>query len=219
MTVAGIVCEGQSDFAILSEVLCRLWPETEQVLLLQPILDSLDRAQGASGASGVNAWCMEHRGKLASVIDSGAGPRLDLLVIALDADAAIDAGIDDPPKHPSAYDATRLCSKLRTWLGGLPPELLIVIPAMAIEAWVVAARYPRPANPETILRPAHYLVDQGVLFLDTRPKRQHKVIKPPEKYRGFGRDVASRWPRVAKRCREASRFERKLQRIKQRAGA
>jgi hypothetical protein len=216
MAVIGVVCEGQSDFAILSEVLYRLWPETDQVLLLQPILDSLGHAQGASGASGVKSWCAEHGEKLAAVIDQGVGPRLDLLVIALDADAAIDAGIDDPPARPSAYDASRLCTRLRSWLGHLPPQLLIVIPAMAIEAWIIAARYARPANPERIARPAHYLVDRKLLSLDHRPKRQHKVVKPPARYREFGVEVAARWPRVVKRCEEARRFDRKLHRIKHR---
>lgn len=217
MAVAGVVCEGQSDFAILSEVLYRLWPEIDQVLLIQPILDSIGHAQGASGTSGIKVWCTRHYQKLADVIDAGAGPRLDLLVIAMDADAAIDAGIDDPPVRGSAYDASRLCARIRRWLGRLAPEVLIVIPAMAIEAWIIAARYAHPANPESIARPAHYLVEKKVLALDSRPKRQHKVVKPPDRYRAFGVEVAGRWLRVVKRCAQARRFDRELDPIKARA--
>jgi hypothetical protein len=219
MAVAGIVCEGHSDYAILSAVLYKLWPEMEEVLLLQPILDQLGHAQGASGASGVVAWCTQNGRDLDGVIDPGVGPRLDLLVIALDADAAIDAGIEDPPTNPSAYDASRLCTKIRSWLGALPPQLVIAIPAMAIEAWVISARFQSPANPERIAKPAHHLVSKKLLALDTRPKRQHKVVKPPEKYRTFAAEVASRWPRVVKRCGEAKRFERKVQQVRARAGA
>jgi hypothetical protein len=215
MAVAGVVCEGQSDFAILSEVLYRLWPEIDQVLLIQPILDSVGHAQGSSGASGVKIWCTQHCQNLADVIDPGAGPRLDLLVIAMDADAAIEAGIEDPPVQSSAYDASRLCARIRRWLGRLVPEVLIVTPAMAIEAWIIAARYARPANPESIARPAHYLVEKKVLALDSRPKRQHKVIKPPDRYRAFGVEVAGRWPRVVKRCAQAQRFDRELDQVKE----
>jgi hypothetical protein len=215
MAIAGVVCEGHSDFAILSEVLYKLWPEIDRILLLQPILDSVGHAQGASGASGVKTWCTQHTGDLDREIDPEVGPRLDLLVIALDADAAIEAGIDDPPKNPSAYDASRLCAKIRGWLGALPTQIVIVIPAMAIEAWVIAARYPQPANPESVDRPAHYLVTKKLLSFDTRPKRKHKVVKPPPKYRAFAVEVASRWSRVTKRCGEAKRFERKILRIKE----
>ena len=219
MAIAGVVCEGHSDFAILREVIFKLWPETEQVLLLQPILDQLGHAQGASGASGVVAWCTRNAGDLDSVIDPGVGPRLDLLVIALDADAAIDAGIEDPPTNPSAYDASRLCAKIRGWLGALPPQLVIAIPAMAIEAWIIGARFKSPANPERIAKPAHHLVARKLLSLDTRPKRQHKVVKPPDRYRTFAAEIASRWSRVARRCGEAKRFERKVLQARALSGA
>jgi hypothetical protein len=192
MAVAGVVCEGHSDFAILER-------------------DSLQRAQGSSGSSGVKEWCERNAGKLAAVIDPGVGRPLDLLVIALDADAAISAGIEDPPKHPSSYDASRLCTTIRGWMGKpLPAQLLITIPAMSIEAWIVAAMFKAPARPETIANAAHTLVEKGQLELDRRPKRQHKVVKPPHKYRAFADQVVGKWPRVKKACAEAARFERKV---------
>jgi hypothetical protein len=40
MAVAGVVCEGHSDFAILERVLAKIWPDLDEILLLQPILDS-----------------------------------------------------------------------------------------------------------------------------------------------------------------------------------
>jgi hypothetical protein len=173
MAIAGVVCEGHSDFAILREVIHEVWPEMEEVLLLQPILDRLGHAQGASGASGVVAWCTRNAGALDGVIDPGVGPRLDLLVIALDADAAIDAGIEDPPTTPSAYDASRL----------------------------------------------YHLVTKKLLAFDARLKRQHKVVKPPDRYRAFAAQVAAKWSRVTKRCGEAERFGRKVLQLRQRSGA
>lgn len=211
MPVAGVVCEGHSDFAILERVLRKLWPEVDEVLLLQPILDSMQRAQGSSGSSGVKEWCERNAGKLSAVIDPGVGRPLDLLIIVLDADAAISAGIEDPPKTPSSYDASRLCTTIRGWLGKpLPPQLMITIPAMAIEAWIVASMFKTPAKPETLVNPAHTLVDKGQLELDRRPKRQHKVVKPPHKYRAFAEQVAGKWSRVKKACAEAARLERKV---------
>lgn len=211
MAVLGIVCEGQSDFAILDRVLRKLWPDVDDVLLLQPILDSLGHAQGRSGASGVQAWCERNANKLPTVIDPGIGPPLDLLVVALDADAAIASGVEDPPASLSAYDASRLCKTMRGWLGKpLPRQLIITIPAMAIEAWVVAALYKQPAKPETLLVPAKVLVEKGRLVMDKRPKRQHKVIKPPAVYRELAQQVAAKWARVKKACGEAARFDRKI---------
>lgn len=216
MSVAGVVCEGHSDFAILADVIYKLWPEIEDVLLIQPILDSIGHAQGASGASGVKAWCTENSGALDAVIDPGVGPKLDLLVIAMDADAAISAGIDDPPARASAYDASRLCAKIRGWLGTLPPELVIAIPAMSIEAWVVGARFEKPKNPEKLLNPAKTLADKNLLEYDTRPKRGHKVVKPPSTYRTFAAQVAAKLPRVRKRCDEADRFAKKVIQVRDR---
>jgi hypothetical protein len=211
MAVLGVVCEGQSDFAILDRVLRKLWPDADEVLLLQPILDSLGRAQGSSGASGVQAWCERNANKLPAVIDPGVGAPLDLLVVALDADAAIASGVEDPPASPSAYDASRLCKTMRGWLGKtLPRQLVITIPAMAIESWVVAALYKHPAKPEILPVPAKILVEKGRLVMDTKPKRQHKVIKPPAVYRELAQHVAAKWARVKKACGEAERFDRKV---------
>jgi hypothetical protein len=211
MATAGVVCEGHSDFAILERVLIKLWPELDEILLLQPILDSLQRAQGASGSSGVKEWCERNANKLSAVIDSGVGPKLDLLLIALDADAAISAGIEQPPKNASAYDASRLCKVIRGWLGKpLPSQLVITIPAMAIEAWVVAAYFKTPAKPETLENPATTLVTKGRLEFEKRPKRQRKVVKPPATYRTFAEQVAGKWPRVRRVCAEAARMEQKI---------
>lgn len=217
MAVAAVVCEGHSDFAILARVLRKLWPELDDVLLLQPILDELQRAQGSSGSSGVKEWCQRNRERLDAVIDPGIGRPIDLLVIALDADAAISAGIEDPPKTPSSYDASRLCEVMRGWLGRLPRQLVITIPAMSIEAWVVAALFKTPSQPENLANAALTLVEKNLLQRDPRPKRHHKVLKPPATYRGFADQVAGKWAKVKKACAEAARFDRKVSALRARS--
>jgi hypothetical protein len=217
--VAGLVCEGQSDSIIFEELIQELWPEVVDVRRLHPEVDEYDRAVGASGWTGVQAWCRRHAGRLASVIDPGIGPPLDVLVVALDVDIAVAAGIADPPKHGSAYDAARLCQTIRDWLqpagaSALPEELLIAIPAMATEAWVLAALYAAERNPEILARPAERLVAKKQLDWDPDPERRkkRKVRKPPAIYRRFAQQIAGKLPRVRKGCPEAERICRKLER-------
>ena len=211
---AGVVCEGPTEFIILERVVRALWPEVDQVLPLQPQLDATRRAVGASGFSGVRKWCQESSGTLADVIDAGIGPPLDLLVIALDVDAAIQVKIEDPPASPSSYDAGRLCRMVRDWLAGaagtrLPAELVIALPAMEIEAWAVAALLKKPARPETIEKPSEWLVKEGKLSLDEA--RPGKVRKSPRAYDHFATEIAARLPEVRRRCPEADRACRKIE--------
>lgn len=213
--VAALVCEGPSDFEIFRAIVQEVWPEIEEVLPLQPEIDAEGYAVGQSGWPGVRKWCLDNAGRLDNVIDPGIGPRLDLLVIALDADIAVQAGISDAPIHGSAYDTGRLCATVKGWLrpaGGrtaIPPEVVISIPAMATETWVIASLYAAEKNPEAIADPTRYLVDNDQLAWD--PLRKRKARKPPPVYRRFAAQITGKLARVRKRCTEAERTCRKIE--------
>ncbi|HWU86952.1 MAG TPA: hypothetical protein VN253_06740 [Kofleriaceae bacterium] len=216
-----MVCEGQSDSVIFEELIQKLWPEVVDIRRLHPEVDELDRAVGSSGWTGVREWCRRHAGKLASIIDPGIGQRLDVLVVALDIDIdiAVAAGISDPPKHGSAYDATRLCQTIKDWLRptgapSLPEELVIAVPSMATEAWAIAALYTSERNPENIEKPAEYLVAKKQLDWDADPERRkkRKIRKLPATYRRFAQQISGKLSRVRKACPEAARICRKIER-------
>lgn len=212
--VAALVCEGPSDFEIYRAIVQEVWPEIDDVLPLQPEIDAEGYALGQSGWPGVRKWCLDNAGRLDDVIDPGIGPRLDLLVIALDADIAVQAGIADAPVHGSAYDTARLCTTVKGWLrpvGGraIPPEVVVSVPAMATETWVIASLYAGENNPERIADPTRYLVEERQLVWD--PLRKRKARKPPPVYRRFAAQIAGKLARVRKRCTEAERTCRKIE--------
>jgi hypothetical protein len=210
-----LVCEGYSDLLVVRRIVQTLWPEVDDVLPLQPQVDALGQTMHnlPRGWSAVRDWCKQNAETLAALIDPGIGDPLSLLVVCLDVDIAVDAGIADPPVHGSAYDAARLCATMRSWLvadegrAKLPPELAIAIPAMAIEAWAIAALYPREKRPEQIEDPAGFLVSKGQL----KRNQRGKPAKPRETYERFGRAIAGNLDRVRRVCPEAHRLCRKIE--------
>ena len=132
----------------------------------------------------------------------------------MDVDIAVAAGIEDPPTEVHPYDAQRLCRTVKAWLGDqarrLPRELVIALPSMSIEAWVIAGLFPRESSPEQVRDPARYLARKRRLELG----ENDRPIKPSQTYENFGVQVAAHLAKVRTRCPEADRFCRKVIRIK-----
>jgi hypothetical protein len=209
-----LVCEGYTDILVIGCIVKSIWPEVDDVLPLQPQVDALGRTAHnlPRGWSAVRAWCHQNAAMLADLVNPGIGDPLSLLVVCLDVDIAVSAGIADPPARGSAYDASRLCETIRSWLldegrKRLAPEVVIAIPAMAIEAWAIAALYPREKRPEQIEDPAEFLVSRGQLKRNARGK----PAKARETYERFGRIIAGKLGRVREVCPEAERLCRKLE--------
>lgn len=134
------------------------------------------------------------------------GDPIDLLVVALDVDIAIHAGIIDPPKQTlTPYVARRLCNTVKGWLRAgdrrLPAQLVIGLPAMAVEAWIAAALFRNCQAPEQLDDPARYLAERGKLALvGDRPR------KDIARYRRFADEVGRSLGKVRKQCPEAERL-------------
>ena len=111
--IAALVCEGQTDVPILRAAVQEAWPELEEIRCLQPELDETDRAKGPAGWSQVRAWCTAHAERLDEVLDPDLGDPIDLLVIAIDVDIAIEAKIADPPQEVGLYETSRLRDTIR----------------------------------------------------------------------------------------------------------
>jgi hypothetical protein len=214
-TVAALVCEGQTDVPIFREIIRELWPSIEQVFSLQPELDETERARGRAGWSEVKSWCKQHASQLDEVLDPFVGDRIDILLVAIDLDIAIEAGIADPPQSPGPYESNRLKASMRKWLlpagkRHLPASVVLSTPTMAVEAWVVAVIFPRQLHPERLSNPAEFLVEKRKL----RPSpRDQKPWKEMHLYRAFASQVAKNLKRVRTACPEAERTCRAIEQI------
>ncbi|HWO23365.1 MAG TPA: hypothetical protein VNO30_31710 [Kofleriaceae bacterium] len=177
---------------------------------LQPETDALDRqvAGGRSGWSEVRTWC-QRVSSLDEYFDPDVGEPIDLLVVAVDLDIAIGAGVTKRPANLTAYDATELCKIIKSWLPEpLPGRVVIAIPVMSTEAWILAAMFPRLTNLEAEVSPANVLVEKGKIQMG-----RNGPWKRASEYRVFAEVVANRLKRVRAECREANRFVNKLEAI------
>ena len=211
--VAALVCEGQTDVPILRAMIQEAWPEVEDIRCLQPELDEMDRAKGPAGWSQVKTWCETHAGRLKELLNPDLGDPIDLLLVAIDLDIAVAAGIADPPREPGRYETTRLRTTMASWLkvkeqAKLPHVIVLSSPVMAIEAWVVAALFPRESSPESIRDPAAWLVEKKKLRLSPRDGKPWKEL---HRYRAFASKVATKLTRVRKVCTEAERTFRAVE--------
>lgn len=207
--VVGFVCEGSTDVVILRSVVESVLGDIDP-RTLQPETDALDRqlVGTRAGWSEVRAWC-ERIDSLDEYFDPDIGEPLDLLVVAVDLDIAIRAGITKHPSNLDAYDASELCKIIKSWLPTpLPGRVIIAIPVMAIEAWVLAATFPRLRNLESIENPAGLLVDKGKMEMG-----RNGPWKRVAEYRGFADTIVSKLKRVREMCQETSRFVTKLERV------
>lgn len=208
--VVGFVCEGSTDIVVLRAVVEALLGPIDQ-RALRPLVDEMDRQQPGSkaGWSEVRAWCRSTQ-DLSDLFHPDVGEPLDLLVLALDLDIAIDAGVEKPPENLSSYDAKSLCAIIKGWLPApLPAGVVIAIPVSAIEAWVLAALYPKQRRPELVSNPAELLVEKRRLAMG-RNGPWKRVVE----YRDFASVVAKRLNRVRSACKEANRFARKVEQIR-----
>jgi hypothetical protein len=211
--IAALVCEGQTDVPVLREVIQELWPSIAEVRALQPELDEMGRARRA-GWSEVQRWCEQHAGALEEVLDPDVGDPIDLLVVAIDVDIALAAGIADPPQEVGAYETTRLRDVIHGWLRApgqarLPGAVVVSTPVMAIEAWVIAALYPKQRAPEQIVDPAHWLVDRKKLRASPTDGKPWKEL---HRYVDFAARVAQNLGRVRRSCGEAERTSAAIER-------
>lgn len=211
--LAAVVCEGPTDVPIFREIILELWPTVEEVLALQPELDAIGKPFPGKplGWSQVRAWCERNASAIGDVLDPAVGERIDLLVIAVDVDIAVAAGIGAKAKEVGAYETKRLHRVLKSWLNSeatkLDSRIVFSTPVRAVEAWVLAALFRQTKSPETILDPAKELANRGRL----RRRKDGKPLKDLHVYREFAKIVASRLKVVRKCCPEAERTCRELE--------
>lgn len=222
----GIVCEGITDFHVISRIVELIYGDSIISQLLQPEMDEINNS-GSHGAGwgGVFRWCRSTRSQdlLINLLYS----QYDIIVIHVDADVVgmsyqnINITVDEydfvneipctiacpPVSHTSSY----LKNMILRWLEkeSLPPKWIFCIPSKSIESWVVASKYHN-----TILKLKPYLeCDASVEnWLSQRPKIDgDKFIqsgkKKPRIYQNFSSNMKdSDWFHIKSICSQADEF-------------
>jgi hypothetical protein len=196
----GIVCEGPTDYHVLVQMMAAVCSDELRPLALWPERDSATGRplHDHAGWTSVKIWCEQNGQRLRELVHD-FGPKLDALVVSVDADIAEHVGV--PVALASDLDPARLVQRLgnvlRRWLRGranasLPPEVVFAIPVRSLEAWIVKALYPRRRNVERHPRPIDVLVDDGYFVVRSNgtPKKDEGV------YINLSRTVADKLPSV-----------------------
>ena len=185
----GLVCEGITDFPVLEAVIkAVLGPDTD-VKLVQPDRDNL---RDSAGFHRVKAWC-ERRGP--KLRDYCLSTGIHLFVVHVDADIARRVG---------ASTTRQLCDKVKGWLkrGARSARYLVVIPAQAIEAWLLAAHVGVTPELEDVPRPVDQLLKHRLLTTvgDEPYKDVAKYEELAERLRECAPAVRSQLPELNRFC-------------------
>ena len=172
-----------------------------------------------AGWAGVYRWSRQAvREGGGSVSGSSVLSNHDVLIVHVDADVAgetyasgniRDAPCEDLPCEQPCPPPDRTTNALRAvvlnWLGehGRSPRIVLCTPSKSIEAWVLAAIWPK-----------NNLVRRGDWECRPNPEDQLAALpkcrrfkKRPDDYRHKQSEIRKAWPRVSERLTEARRFE------------
>ena len=207
---AGIVAEGKTDHFIFEAILQSIAPGI-QITRILPEYDAVRRVYGEGGWGRVKNWCQIDGANLEAYMKL-IKPRLDMLVIHLDADVAPD--LDLAKRCVSAARWSNVVRRqVKAWLGGkTPPDVVITVPCLRTETWIHAALVRPPlgnleCNPD---------VDQSLVRVGLQTySRRGKNRKKAGRYKQIAPKVASGFDRVRSLCAEAERFKTAVEIIAQ----
>lgn len=210
--LVGFATEGPTDRAVLKVLVEHVFG-TFRTSALQPELDESTDTKTAGGESRLKAWCEQQRDQIGLETLLGLGT-LDLIVLQIDADVCTKYG---------CADTTALCRHVRdAWLGlsaPYPDDLVVVIPAQATEAWLLAALDPElHATVEAMPRPADELGRRGLLPVVPDRKGRDVTRKPSPVYEGLAAAhlTSDRLSELRKHLVELERFLGKLEAVRSR---
>lgn len=198
------VCEGPTDTPILEAVVEAVFGPDFESLYLQPERDTLsdEESWGDGNDDRVRGWCLQRADSLEWAVYTA-----DVIVIHLDADRCAKFGTSSTEE---------LCQVIRGWLGRSADDerLVIVLPAQASEAWLVAAHCAPAADLESQKRPAEQLAAAGLIERD----EEGRPRKDRARYEDLSKRLSNELPRIRAVLHELERFASKLERQAQRLG-
>jgi len=199
--VVGFVYEGITDVPVLQAVVDAVLGPDYEPRFIQPDRDALSPS---TGWTEVRKWCEQNGAGLSDYL---TWVKIDLLVIHLDADVR---------EQVRATNTADLCTNIKGWLrhGAKDHRLIIVIPAQAIEAWLVAAHV--AVNPQLEQEPApvRRLVQRGLIT----GSKDGKPIKQLSQYRNLSSKLTMRVAELRGVLHELDRFAGKLESAAARLG-
>ncbi len=226
----GIVCEGTTDFILLTAIIDKITGEKNKFFFLQPDADA--RSPYGNGWKGVLKWCRDH-GEIKEQIMSGIQPTLDFLVIQMDGDVSrkdkpshclcesticSEKGKEDPlfcdtkicpislPCKDHGASPAGYMEHLKKLISAMLPDIkdtCIVIPCDSLEAWIVAA-YENRQDAEAIEDPWGNVISKGKTYQGIRICGRKKRGNT---FQLFSETVCSNWRQVTTLCQSAKDFE------------
>jgi hypothetical protein len=212
-----LIGEGATDKVVLQSALSsRLGDRSFIFRQLQPE-ESQPFGPIGTGWPGVYKWCREavvrNHGSLRNDV---LYKTYDILILQLDADVAEnkysqggirevlkDLPFSEPCPPPSAT-TNRLRNVLLRWVGetNVPPKTVLCTPSKNMEAWVIAALFPR----DKVVLKGIECWPHPEKRLGQQPARQ-RIQKRHEDYENRSKELQSAWPSLALNLTEAQRFQ------------
>jgi hypothetical protein len=204
-----LAVEGPTDTIVLRAIL-RTVLEDFELIVAQPESTNLGSNYGPDGGGwkGVRGWCQgvaQSGGTASSPVFQNA----DLVIVHLDADVSDDPEITcRQPKSVGSrpYEPTTdsLRSLVAQWLGGAHQKLVICIPHLETETWLLPIFRTAVTNPEDHSNPLQEFASGTPKFCDANYKKQRT------RYEGVSELITQGWAITVAACPEAFFFNAEL---------
>lgn len=234
----GTIVEGPTDRLLLKAIVDEICPGEHEYLDLQPADVGESFGERGSGWKGVRRFCIDIWQQLsANVADFIIDYQLDLLIIHIDADVAIERDLQEglastvkdllQPCPPITLTTAKLREVVAKWLNleradQLPARIVLAVPAQDSENWVFAALFPEDTlckshDYECIHRstsqqhPAYLLTlaNYGRILR----RKEGKIKKSRRSYQQILPHGVSAWDKVCAACSQAQAFNNRLTEI------
>lgn len=232
----GIVCEGPTDYVLLTAVIDKIIGEDNEFYLLQPE-DNLSGEYG-NGWKGVWKWCNDHAEILERYMKD-MEPKLDIIVVQMDGDVSrkekeVHCRCEPTVCELKGKENPIKCMKLKEGFCPVilpcavhhaPPEgyichledmitswlkrekdICVVIPCDSTDTWVVAA-YDDFPDVEMMEDVWNNVISKGKMYHNIRIPGHKKRIGI---YRQFTDMVCDNWDKVKTSCVSAKYFEDRI---------
>lgn len=234
MYVATVV-EGDTDHLVIEALILHLYPGAF-VTRLHPS-DPYD--EFGTGWKGVKEWCKHHNTQLSTLLAGDTGPKIDLLVVHVDADIAHEVDLQEGsvspvpdvkrPCPPIDQTANKLMEVLSDWFGvtnlnHLPSEVVFAVPSQDLESWIFASLFPDdPLCSQLDFECIQTKQSQHPTFLlstkkyklagqaQTLVKRKKGQLKKRKiLYTSYLSNIVSGWDNTVRICTQAAAFQAQL---------
>jgi hypothetical protein len=212
-----LVAEGPTDKVVLRSALTSMLGGRNFIFRqLQPE-ESLPFGPIGTGWAGVHKWCRQAVARAGGALGSDVlYDFYDILILQLDADVAeetyangnIQETVEDLPCFrpcpPPAASTNPLRQVLLRWAGETcaPPKTVLCTPSKSMEAWGVAALFPKDKAARNGIECWPHPVDR----LAQQPVSQ-RIQKRTEDYEKRFTELKDAWPGLAANLSEAQRFQ------------